>query len=118
MSISQRRVSRIVRALIYPVGCTRPHIVFLPIRPNGAGHPDTYAWAEDVDVARWFPEGARHLRIATIPSTAFPLINDYTIITSAVQYGRAPNGALRDTLGVHLNGNLIVLRIRLCARCK
>ena len=110
LNLPQRRVSRLVKAVIYPVGSYKARAVLLPVHVEPGAHPDESVWAEDVNVARWFPHGARYIRITTVPATNFPLVNDYTLVTSAIPLYAPANRSISQTLGVELKGNVVVLR--------
>lgn len=99
-----------VRALLYPVGDIRPHIVYVTAPIVHDDEPDTYCWAEDFDLSQWFPSGTRLVRISAIPATTFLLHNDYTLVTNIFQPSGPHNRCLFETLGINIRGNLLVFR--------
>ena len=108
--IPQSREHRLIKALLYPVGDARPHIVFLPIRIPSDDDPHSASWAEDAEVSQWFPIGVRYVRVSSIPATGFQLTNDYTIITSTFHRNGPQNRCINEVLGIALRGNVLVMR--------
>ena len=99
-----------MKGLLYPVGSTRPRVVLLPAPSFPDDDDSVRAQPEDVDVAHWFAGSTRYITISSIPGTGFLLTNKYTVISNALQPSGPPNRSLRDTLGIHVRGNVIVLR--------
>ena len=101
---------RIVKALLYPAGDVKSRTVALSCPEPGDDDQHSAPWATDVDVSHWFPHGTRHVRLSSIPATGFQLTNDYTVISSTFQRNAPNNQALLEVLGIHVRGNVLVLR--------
>ncbi|KAI0715419.1 hypothetical protein C8Q76DRAFT_796178 [Earliella scabrosa] len=101
---------RMVKALLYPVGDTKPRIVYIATKVDRDDDPDAYGWAEDYEIDHWFPSGKRFVRMASIPATRFTLDNEYTMVSSLMQVYGPLNQCLHALLGLNVHGNLLVIR--------
>ena len=92
------------------MGSSRPRIISLPapVFPDDA--PDVTAEPHQVDVEHWFRGTTRYVTLTSIPGTGFPLTNKYTLVTATLQPHGPENRSLRETLGINVRGNVIVLR--------
>ncbi|KAI0722572.1 hypothetical protein C8Q76DRAFT_793610 [Earliella scabrosa] len=106
----ESREHRLIKALLYPVGDHKAHLLVLPIHIPNDDDPQSASWAEDPDVSHWFPVGVRYVRVSTIPATGFHLTNDYTILTSTFHRNGPCNRCIDDVLGLSIRGNILVMR--------
>lgn len=108
--MSQNKLRRYVRALLYPVSGGRPRTVLLPV-VSRIDDPTVPVWSDDLDLREWFPFGFERDRLSYFPlNPQHSLMNHYSIFTGANPDRLAPNDCLNPRWGLDVSGNVVVVR--------
>ncbi|KAI0684415.1 hypothetical protein C8Q76DRAFT_587468, partial [Earliella scabrosa] len=99
-----------VAAVLYPVAGSRSRIIRLTVAIEEDDDPCATGWADDVETRHWFPHGTLSCRFDFVPGTTFALDNHYTVLTARNQSAAPPNLAVQRLWGLHVRGNVLVLR--------
>ena len=108
--MSQNKLRRYIRALLYPVSGGRPRAVLLPV-VSRMDDPTVPVWPEDLDLREWFPFGFERDRLSYFPlNPQHSLLNHYSMFTGASPHRLAPNDCLNPRWGLDVSGNVVVVR--------
>ncbi|TFK90045.1 hypothetical protein K466DRAFT_597278 [Polyporus arcularius HHB13444] len=108
--LAQANNHKVITAIMYPIASTRPRAIRVPVFVDPDEDPHASGWVSDVHSEPWFPNGTTYTRIHTVPGSNMLLGNDYTIITSRHPRREPTNQAARRQLGMHVKGNILVVR--------
>ncbi|TFK87789.1 hypothetical protein K466DRAFT_490214, partial [Polyporus arcularius HHB13444] len=101
-----------VRGLLYAMNVLAPRLIQLPLRTEPDDVFEASGWVEDVDVAHWFPHGARYTRVVKMPGACRKLSNQFTVVTAKDQRRCALNFCVLRRFGRFVRGNVLVIRHR------
>ncbi|KAI0661152.1 hypothetical protein C8Q70DRAFT_912019, partial [Cubamyces menziesii] len=106
-----RLVHTAIRALIYEVNETKPHLVLLACRDDWDPACGCQPHPEDLDTDPWFARREVPCAIDYLPGTRCRLNNGYHIISvPPTSRPHSPNQTLRNLFSVEWAGTIVVVK--------